>query len=354
MAVEPALASSIWSVEKTSRQNASVSEPKRLATGCHTIDKCLDGGFDYGSISCISADIESGGKELSHSLIASQLLALDRSAVTVIDTTNSFDVRRLHKRLVASLRERNGEVDAGKRAMQVLERVRIMKAFDFVGMTECVVEMRERLENPQHENDGLDPASAKQDVQAPRGTVGDSEDEEEMLDEPRSPENPGNIHSDATVKEDFRTLLVIDNIAHITSPILKNNHVQGQALLATFMRSLAHLTRAHDICTLVYNTAVTYPRDQTTEATPSIFSSCSLRPALGKSFAYSLDLHLLLHKVPMTAEDAKSVYATHSAIPQPSQKLASVLEVMQDRHSNRVGHWAAFRTEPEGGLAAVS
>ena len=354
MAVEPVLASSIWNVEKALHQSASVSEPKRLGTSCHTIDTCLNGGFDYGSISCISADVDSGGKELSHSLIASQLLVSNQSAATVIDTTNSFDVRRLHKRLVVLLRERGGKDEVRESAVQALERVRIMKAFDFVGMTECVAEMRERLENLEVETDDPESAFGKQNVQAPRGTVGDSEDEEEMLDGLRSPEKPENLASDTTQGEDSWNLLVIDNIAHVTSPMLKNSHVQGQALIATFMRSLVHLTREHNICTLMYNTAVTYPRDQTTEATPSMFSSCSLRPALGKSFAYSLDAHLLLHKVPMAAEDAKLIYATHSAIPQPSQRLASVLEVLQDRHSNRVGHWTAFRIDAEGTLAEVS
>jgi hypothetical protein len=192
--------------------------------------------------------------------------------------------------------------------------------------------------------------------------VGDSEDEDDMLDdiEPVSLEKPPppipkpTEPDEKPPEDDPQHLLVIDNITYVASPIIKNSHVQGQALLATFMRSLAHLTSAHEICTLLHNAVTTYQPKSTTEPTPSIFSSCVLRPALGKSFAYALDVHLLLHRVPLTAADAKSVYAAHSAIPKSSERLANVLEVLQDRHSDRVGRWSAFKTDADGNLAGVS
>jgi hypothetical protein len=65
-------------------------------------------------------------------------------------------------------------------------------------------------------------------------------------------------------------------------------------------------------------------------------------------------MHLLLHRVPLTAADAKSVYAAHSAIPKSSEKLASVLEVLQDRRNERVGHWSAFKADADGNLAGVT
>ncbi|KAM0720589.1 hypothetical protein Q7P37_004725 [Cladosporium fusiforme] len=347
MSVASVLASSIWTAEQSNQRT-------RLATGCLAVDNSLNGGFDYGSISCISADAESGSKELSYALIASHLLLSDRSDATIIDTTNSFDVRRLHKQLVSLWREKESRGNAKDKAVQTLERVRIMKAFDFVGVSECIAELREALENREQDDLPQDPNTRQNNLPPPpppRGTIEDSEDEEEMLDWPESPKSPSPPPTEAN--NDTRTLLVIDNIAYVTSPMLKNNHVQGQALLTTLMRSLAHLTRAHNICTIVHNTTVTYQSSSTAEPTPSIFSSCSLRPALGKTFAHLLDLHLLLHRVPVTAADAKAFYASHSAVPKPSQMLASVLEVIQDRHSNRVGHWSAFRPDADGGLAAV-
>lgn len=343
MSVEPILASTLWSAENSSTDLDCPNKRRRLATGCDPIDKSLDGGFDYGSISCISADAESGSKELSYSLVASHLFRSDRSETTIIDTTNSFDVRRLHKRLVSLLRQKGSGDDAKEQAIRVLERVRIMKAFDFVGVSECIAELREALENRREEYQQQDGSPA------PRGTIEDSEDEaEEMLDKPGSP-----TPLPPDMNESPRNLLVIDNITYVTSPMLKTNHVQGQALLTTFMRSLAHLTRDHEICTVIHSIAITYQSSSSAEPTPSIFSSCSLRPALGKTFAHLLDLHLLLHRIPYLAADAKAVYAAHTAVPRSSQTLASVLEVMQDRHSNRVGRWSCFRPDTEGGLAAV-
>lgn len=365
MAVEAILASSLWTHDETSDSLEPPAKKRKLATGCSQIDDSLGGGFDYGSTSCISSEVESGGKELSYSLIATHLLSSPKSGATIVDTANSFDVRRLHKRLVSALQERKNGDDAKAVAVQVLERVRIMKAFDFVGMAECVAELRESLETREQEISQQEPESSLRETKAevPRGTVGDSEDEDDMLDDvepvslekPTPPPSPITMSPEDKPAEDHpQHLLVIDNITYVASPIIKNSHVQGQALLATFMRSLAHLTRAHDICTLIHNAVMTYQPKSTTEPSPSIFSSCTLRPALGKSFAYLLDVHLLLHRVPSTASDAKSIYAAHSAIPKSSQKMASVLEVVQDRHSNRVGHWSAFKTDAEGNLSGVS
>jgi hypothetical protein len=364
MAIEPMLASSLWTIEERSESSEPLTKRWRLASGCVSIDDSLDGGFDCGSVTCISSEAESGAKELSYSLIATHLLLSEHSEATIVDTTNSFDVRRLHKRLVAGQYERQSDDDAKALAVQLLERVRIMKAFDFVGMTECVAEVGESLETRQRTCMGSSRDVESEPVQkktpAPRGTVGDSEDEDEMLDdiEPTSPGKPSppkiNDDEEGTSDGHPRHLLVIDNITPVASPTIKNSHVQGQALLATFMRSLAHLTRTHDVCTILYNATMTYPTKSSEEFTPSIFTSCTLRPALGKSFAYQLDMHLLLHRVPLTAADAKSMYAAHSAIPKSSQKLVSVLEVLQDRHSDRVGHWSVFRAEADGNLAAVS
>lgn len=360
MAVEPILACSLWTRDETLASLEPPAKKRKLAIGCAQIDESLGGGFDYGLISCISSEVESGAKDLSYSLIATHLLLSSKCEATIVDTTNSFDVRRLHKRLMSALQERKNGEDVKTGAMQILERVRIMKAFDFVGMTECVAELRESLEarkqdevQPEPESDLREPKAA-----VPRGTVGDSEDEDDMLDdaEPVSLEKPPPpTRSEEKLPDDRpQHLLVIDNITYVASPIIKNSHVQGQALLATFMRSLAHLTRAHDICTLLHNAVMTYQPKSITEPTPSIFSSCTLRPALGKLFAYLLDMHLLLHRVPLTAADAKSVYAAHSAIPKSSERLASVLEVLQDRHSGRVGHWSAFKADADGNLAGVT
>lgn len=358
MAVEPNLAASLWDAEEGQDSNTPPTKRRRLATGCASIDDSLHGGFDYGSMSCISSEADSGSKELSYFLIAKHLLLSKRDEATVIDTTNSFDVRRLHKRLVTWLQQNRESIgaDVKAEAIGMLERVRIMKAFDFVGMTECVAELSQSLETLRQARSSPQEESTQDLKTGPRGTVEDSEDEDDMLDEPVSPAKPlpPSPKQIRAGEEHGHHLLIIDNITYVASPVLKNSHVQGQALLANFMRSLAHLTQTHTICTILHNATITYQANSITDPTPSIFSSCTLRPALGRSFANTLDMHLLLHRVPLTAADAKSVYSAHSAIPKSSQKLASVLEVMQDRHSDRVGRWSTLRTDADGNLTAVT
>lgn len=354
MAVEPILASTLWSAHQHEQATSNLAEPpnkrRKLATNCKPLDDALSGGFDYGAIHCISAETDAGSKQLSQALIASHLLDSGDAEATVIDTVNSFDVRGLHQVLAGRLQLDDVETSR-ERAVQVLGRVRIMKAFDFVGLTECVAELREHLETDAHPR----PSQETQAQQPPRGTVGDSEDEDEMLDSPSPPKDrKASPPSKSPPKpKQNSNLLIMDNISHVTLPLLKNSHVQGQALLTSFMRSLAHLTRTHQLCTVVHNAASAYT--QAAEDRPSIFSSCTLRPALGRTFAYLVDVHYLLHRVPLEAEDAKGVYSTQEPSRMAGQrKVVSVLEVLTDRHSNRVGRWAAFQPDTDGKLIGIT
>lgn len=280
---------------------------------------------------------------------------------TVIDTTLGFDIRQLYDSLMAKLQggkpELAGDVLKAE-ALATLERVQIMKVFDFVGMTESVDEIRTRLQSKQSLQRPILP-----DPPAPKGTISDSENEgEEMLDVP-SPTIKGgtrppkqrvasvdstDVAGDGSEVPGF---LLITNIAHVTNPLLKQNYAQGQALLSSFMRSLAHLTREQNLCTMILNTTMS-PAAKRDKESPSIFSSCNLQPSLGRSFSYLVDLHLLLHKVPKTAEDAK-VLGSEAKRRNGRAQIVNVLEVMQDRYSGRVGRWAAVTTGPGAQLQAA-
>jgi len=372
MAVEPKLASTLWPAHQHAHARAS-SKPTRITSKLSThhkaIDSALCGGIDYSSITCISAEADSSSKQLMYAVIATHLLESATAEATVIDTTNSFDVRGLHRIVVARIQDDvdgRKQVDLVEQAVHVLERVRLMKAFDFIGLTECITELREHLEAASASTS----QEPEQQPKLPRGTVGDSEDEDEdeMLDfpaPPRSPQpNESKLHATGSLPntEQASNLLVIDNITHVTTPLLKNSHIQGQALLIPFMRSLAHLTKAHQLSTIVHNLATAYvpltgskPTTQTTEDTPSIFSSCKLKPALGRTFGYMVDVHMLLHRVPLEHEDAQVVYGTQRPGQMAGQrKMASVLEVLADRYSSRVGRWAAFQTDSEGKLIGIT
>lgn len=351
-AAEPTLASTLWANHLAAQQDDTTQPPakrRKLATSLRDLDHALEGGLEYGSIHCISAEPSSNSvHDLTLALIVSHLLASQDTVVTVIDTTLGFDIRGLHQRLGDALRERNE--DGEGKVMEVLGRVSVMKAFDFVGMTECLAEVRESLERPAVS----DPAE-KRPAAPPKGTIDDSEDEgDDMLDDAPSPplHPPPPLAAHPSVKcgpPNVRSgFLLINNITQPTAPLLKNNHVQAQALLTSFMRSLSHLTESHDLCTLLLNNASTYAVAQAkAEPSPSIFSSCALRPALGKTFTYLVDVHVLVHEVPRTAEGARAVYGGERQ-GREEVEMGRVFEVLQDRYGGRVGSWAAFSVDAEG------
>ncbi|KAK5136394.1 hypothetical protein LTR08_003520 [Meristemomyces frigidus] len=358
---EPILASTLWTAHLTSHQpstgSPALTESRgKLATGLSNLDTTLVPGLSYGTITCISAETSSGARELTHALLVSHLLASDDNAATVIDSTLSFDIRGLHQRLTDELKLR-GEEEG--RAMEAMGRLEIMKVFDFVGLTECVSEVRGGLGCGGTNKGGVAILTDEEEMGKVglKGTISDSENEEDeslsvsslkqQREYPPPQRPPTRFGGDQSCR-----ILVIDNITQLAAPLLKNNHAQGQALLTSFMRSLSHLTRTYNICTVLLNNTITYATAK--EEAPSIFASCVLRPALGKTFTYSLDVHLLVHMVPKTAEDAKATYGGEAQGKQRGAvKMVSVVEVLQDRYEDRVGKWAPFVVDSDGRLRDV-
>ncbi|KAK4541410.1 hypothetical protein LTR36_008011 [Oleoguttula mirabilis] len=352
-AAEPTLASTQWTSHISSQppdKDGPPSKRRKLATGHCDVDSTLEGGLDYGCITCISGEAGAGAPEFTLALIASHLLATSDHVATVIDSTLSFDIRRLHRRVMEVLQSRD-EGTAQCKAMEALGRLKLMKIFDFIGLTESLAEVRENVEGR-----AVAAASTVEPAQptAPKGTIGDSEDEgEEMLDDVPSPsprQQPApQVPNAAKQLTDSVGLLIIDNITQVTAPLLKNNYAQGQALLTSFMRSLSHLTKANQLCTIMLNNTTTYA--QAKEEPPSLFSSCTIRPALGKTFTYLLDMHLLVHAVPGTAADARAIYGgKRHEMQKLDVAMVSVIEVLQDRSGRRVGRWAPFVVEGDGRL----
>ncbi|KAK5708000.1 hypothetical protein LTR97_000540 [Elasticomyces elasticus] len=319
MAAEQILASTLWTLHRVAlAPTATSSQSKKLPTGHRSLDNTLEGGLDHGSLSCLSAEADSGTSDIMQAVLISHLLSAPNATATVIDTTLAFDLRNLHGKLVRVLQVQGKD---GAEAMDVLKRLTIMKVFDFIGLTESVTEFRDALESED--------ASAPRGEPPPRGIVADSEDEDDMLDEP-TPPSVSTLPKGPAPR--VPSLLMIDNISQAAAPLLKSNHVQGQALLTSFMRSLAHLTRTYGLRTLLLNGVTSY--SQSREETPSIFSSCVLRPALGKSFASLVDLHMLVHAVPRTAADARIVYGGQHEIKRGAEpEVTEVLEVLQDRYN---------------------
>ena len=345
---EPILASALWTSHLAHTGSHGPSKRYELSTGCQTVDSALDGGLEYGRVHCISGEADSGLRDLLQAFLVSHLLSSPEATATTIDTALSFDVRQIHQALVAAIPT---QVHVGRKAMKVLDRLQIMKVFDFVGLTESVSELRDTMEGREPF-----PNSPEPQQKAPKGTIGDSEDEEEMLDSPSPPSNPLPPRPAVPPQEQAPShgLLVIDNINQVATPLLRNNYAQGQALLTTFLRSISHLTKAHNLCTILLN-GVTSNTNVREEA-PSVFSSYMLRLTLGKTFTYMLDTHMLVHQVPRTSAGSKEAYGRSEdrSAQAVGVEWVYVVEMLQDRNGRRLGRWAPFTVENGGRLKDVA
>lgn len=112
------------------------------------------------------------------------------------------------------------------------------------------------------------------------------------------------------------------------------------------MRSLHHLSVKFAICTIVTNSVVgVHPSanpqyHRRPEDNVSIFASIMGKPALGKTFAYLVDISILLSSLPKTREDAEAAYGGDNE----SKDFASagIFEVLKDRRGVQAGRWTAF------------
>jgi len=149
-------------------------------------------------------------------------------------------------------------------------------------------------------------------------------------------------------------------------------------MLASFMRDLAQLARSHNLISLIVNSGIT--RNPPPPPTPgpgpcpegpdassilrnyftwSSFEACTTYPALGKTFPFLVDLHMLLSRLPKEEWDAKAYYKSpeqagdgnHSR--QRGPEMAHMVEVLSDGWDGRAGRLAAFQCSDQGVLEAV-
>lgn len=222
------------------------------------------------------------------------------------------------------------EQDFVHNATNMLDRVKVMRVFDFAGMIEAVSELGELRERV--------PRVPGKSVAKLRNEIEDSEEEldrDEDLPAEQVSEDAGQVG-----------LIVVDSIANIVGSLMAKSQTQGQALLASFMQSLHFLTSRHHICTVLTNAAVGLAASSNQEYkrriedNVSIFSSTPGKPALGKTFTYLVDTSIFLSTIPKTANDA--AVADGNRGDTSSFRKAFVLEVLKDRCGSREGRWAAF------------
>ena len=217
-------------------------------------------------------------------------------------------------------------------ATTMLDRVKVMRIFDFAGVIEAVGELSEMRED-----------IPRVSGEAPRKTKDEIGDSEEELDEDEDEDPPAE-----QVSKDVGQvgLIVVDSITNVVGSLVAKSQTQGQALLASFMRSLHFLTSRHHICTVLTNAAVGLSASSNREYkrrpedNVSVFSSTPGKPALGKTFTYLIDTSIFLSTIPKTANDAAIAYGNRGDA--SSFKKAIVLEVLKDRCGSREGRWATF------------
>ncbi|RMZ11766.1 hypothetical protein D0864_00897 [Hortaea werneckii] len=342
------LASALWSPPQHQVIDGQrLPKRRKLGTGSTNLDRILNGGLEHGNIHCVSATPSGGARELMSSILVAHLLTQDDATATLIDVALSFDIKTLHRELIRQLHASGKD---GKDALKILEKLRIMKAFDCVGLTECVAEMRQQLDYERFESGSQHKGPPKPPG---KGTISDSEsDDDELLDNEPTSLGQSELPESETGQQERLSrrsnLLIIDTISKPFTPLLKNNHTHGQAMLASFMRSLRHLTTSHDLATLLLNTVTDF--DKTREEAPSMFSSCTARPALGRGFCNLVDTHLLVHEEAKSAQDAKLMMMSKGASGGQKGLPANVIEVLSDRYEGRVGRWAAFEVGEDGRL----
>ncbi|GAB7353049.1 hypothetical protein MBLNU459_g3602t1 [Dothideomycetes sp. NU459] len=364
---EPMLASTLYSIFEKELGGGQPRKPRRVGTGCPAIDDFLEGGLNYGDggVCCISGEAVAGTQAISYNLLVSHLLSHGATTATVIDSTGTFDVLKLHKCMAARItgvdtdagRAKSAAAEAAAAAAQALDRVKIMRVFDFEGMLEGIEEMREdarRLRDTRDRHvDELD--------KIPRTTIADSQADcegDEMLDGELYHDDEAEGCGDREHCGDGREgagggdgtksygMLVVDNMTQVVGAVMKSNHVQGHALLASSVRSLRHMAREYSLCAVLLNSTVTY-RDALDSC--SVFASITSQPALGKTLPYLVDTHLFVNRIARTARDAVQHEGSNSSSRSRAHSgWVNVVEVLQDRDSDRVGQFGIFTVDAQG------
>lgn len=199
------------------------------------------------------------------------MLKYESSSVAIIDTTGNFDVLRLYKLILGRLKSSPNVLPNSDSTTQrledvaakILDRVKIMRAFDFVGVQEAISEISEsfyrkervtEMDKEAKENLTVQMSSPETKAPAVRKYVADSEDEEDsdkmLFDsesvvaqpEPTAQESDTKLQDrfegtpemkqrdmeeDNTVSQSALKLILIDNLAQVVNPLLKKNYIQS-------------------------------------------------------------------------------------------------------------------------------
>ncbi|KAL6713272.1 hypothetical protein ACLMJK_008737 [Lecanora helva] len=367
----PNLGSNLLAAARTHEKR----RPLPAGSGSALIDEnALDGGFRYGEITSIAGKTGTGKTLMTYHAIASHLITSEGGEVALIDTTGSFSPLRLRDVLAFRLEARrqrdnyrhsgymyesNQSKEAGEsdelsdQATSMLDRVKVMRVFDFAGVVEAVGEVREMIEQSYLSAEKSEHARAarKHEIQDSEEELDDDNDDDDNEEGEPSRKAALNLQEPAVRGIG---MIIVDTIANVVNSVMSKSQVQGQALLASFMRSFQYLVARSHICAILVNAVVgvnsTKNSDYRTYADEhaSVFSSTLGKPALGKSFSYTIDTSILMSVVPKTSADATIEMGDRPGLP---YEKALVIEILKDRYGAREGRWVAFQID--GGIKLV-
>jgi hypothetical protein len=194
------------------------------------------------------------------SLLIDSLLRYPKSRAAVVDSTGEFDVVGLYTSILGRVKSDPavlGEKEVENVASEMLERVEIMRVFDFVGVREAVGEIRNGLEGgedrvQERERMGTPKQPTPEPLTPKRTVVADSEDEdeeeeegeeeEEMLFDAAQPaplpvpqtEPPKQHPSHHDPKENPYAgklkFILLSSLTQVLTPLLKKDSIQGPFL----------------------------------------------------------------------------------------------------------------------------
>ncbi|KAH9873257.1 hypothetical protein J1614_005655, partial [Plenodomus biglobosus] len=395
--------------------SGSGSGSRVIQTGVRALDGALGGGVEEGRIVGVWGDERGGAGAICRTLLVDSLLKYEGSMAAVVDTTGNFDVLALYRVILARLQDSpaimhslRSTLDDAKLessvedvAAKVLDRVKIMRVFDFIGVKEAVDEVRDELEGRRaavsKTDMGKEQKPTTDEKQPPTTTtqpfkrtiVADSEDEvsdEEMLfDIPPSPtsNHPPPPPPTQTPKQETQLpaqtkFLLLTPLTPLLTPLLQKSQPTTLALTTPFLTSLSHLTRTHALYTLILNPTTTTParpssplrnhplhqrRQDAVDPPQSIFAGCNEVPVLLEVLGRMVDLMVLVGRggCGKGREGKGGGGGRFRGVGKGKGKgngnmgdveMVGVMEVMGDRWAGRVGAWGAFR-EFEGGVRDV-
>lgn len=340
-------------------------------------------------------------------VLVTHLLSKSDSQAAIIDTTGTFDVLRLYQIIAYRIKSKQAadiaaatsnvnpkifhadpnanNLDAT--ASQVLDRVKIMRVFDFVGVSEAISELRDDIRNAEKDQQSA-AAWAAEPTQMTHvaDSQADEGGEDIMLFDDAS-----DSETISSLKLEPVGLVIIDNITSSVSPVLKSSYVQGrsdltmfsdrfaymktgQAILTSFLRSLSRFSEDSNVASILINNAattrqthlsfhglaqlnrsehlpqVTFVDDPLGGLKPnfldqaSIFASTTAQPSLGKTFTSLVDCHVLLSTLPKRKKDAEILVGCKGG----NAEVVNVLEVLSEKGCDGQGRWAAFETAGAG------